>query len=179
VLIAIVCFGEPTDPSSYTIGSKVWNINYSLGVTPVIHSIDYSHASYYVTAPPSGSGSVSNPSGITGRSPDGSVANIKGVAANAGGKIVTQLNQAAKGDIWIYANSVPGYNTDFYTFVSPTNNNDWTQTTSTTLQGNNKAVWINCGFYTKGNVNYFCIAALNDNGNAANINIDAVIIIPR
>ncbi|MCL2173598.1 MAG: hypothetical protein FWB84_08225 [Candidatus Bathyarchaeota archaeon] len=50
---------------------------------------------------------------------------------------------------------------------------------STTLQGSNNAALINCGFHTKSNVNYFCIATLNDNYNAANINIDAVIIVPR
>jgi hypothetical protein len=123
----------------------VWNIKNSLGIVPCTYNIQYSYVSNYVTATPSGSGSITNPNGLTGHAPDGSFANIKGVAANSGGKIVAQLNQASRGDVWIYANSVSGYNTDFYTFAAYNNSNpsDWTQTMCTTLSGSNNPAWIN------------------------------------
>jgi hypothetical protein len=179
VLLAIHCFASNTTLDCS--GSKVWNIVSGLGITPYTYNVQYSYVDSIITALPSGSGSVTNANGMKGRVPDGDLANIKGVAANAGGKIVAQFNQGTKGDIWIYANSVSGYNTDFYTFAAYNNNNvnDWTQTMCTTLQSNNNRVWINCGFYTKNDARYFSIAALNDGGNAANINIDAVIIVPR
>jgi hypothetical protein len=56
---------------------------------------------------------------MKGRVPDGGLVNIKGTATNAGGKIIAQFNQGIKSDIWMYTNSVPEYNTDFYT-LQPT-----------------------------------------------------------
>ena len=75
-----------------------------------------------------------------------------------------------------------GYKTDFYTFVAyhdndDNNPSDWTQTMCTTLQSSNNPAWIYCGFYTKNDARFFSIAALYEpGGNAANINIAAVII---
>jgi hypothetical protein len=180
VLIALICFGNPVDPSPYSDGPKVWNIVSGLGVVPCTYNLQYSYVDSIITALPSGSGSVTNPDNLKGRVPDGQWANIKGLTKNTGGKIVGQFNQGMKGTIWIYANSTTGYNTDFYTFAAYNNNNanDWTQTMCTTLQGGSNMAWINCGPYTKNDARYFCITALYDGSNAANINIDAVIIVP-
>ncbi|MDR2720263.1 MAG: S1 family peptidase, partial [Nitrososphaerota archaeon] len=180
VLLGIHCIGGAINES---YGSKVWNIKSELGVEPYTYNIQYSHIDNIITSVASGSGSITNVQGMKGRMPDGNLANIKGTAVNSGGKIVAQFNQGIKGDIWIYANSVSGYNTDFYTFAAYNNNNagDWTQTMCTTLQSSNNPAWIYCGYYSKNNdARYFAIAALYEpGGNAANINIDSVIIVPR
>ncbi|MCL2642949.1 MAG: hypothetical protein FWD52_05520 [Candidatus Bathyarchaeota archaeon] len=87
---------------------------------------------------------------------------------------MAKLDQSRQGTVWIYANSVPGSNTNFYTYVSPDNVN-WYLTKQQTLNGNNNRVWVNCGAHN-GNVLYVSIAVLHNGASTANINIDAIII---
>lgn len=175
VLIGIATFGN-VPPLYRGFVSKVTNILPTLGI--VLHSSNRpSHGFILKQAVPYGSGSITNPNNVLGLR-DNQFANIKGTAANAGGQIVTIMDRPMTGDIWIYARSEPGYNTDLYTYVS-FDFNTWTQTMIQTVSSSGGAQWVYCGTYTKSDFIYVGLAAINDNNNAANISIDMAIVVPK
>ena len=154
--------------------SKMTNILPALGVS--LHSSSRpSHVFMIKQAVPFGSGSITNANNLIGLR-DGKFANIRGTAANAGGQIVGTMDRPVRGDIWIYARSV-STNTHLYTYAS-FNFNTWTQTSVQTVFSSGSAQWIHCGASTNMDVVYLGLAAINDNGNQANIDIDMAIIIP-
>jgi hypothetical protein len=125
-----------------------------------------------------GAGYVSNSDGARWSPPDNDLALIYGVSSGAGGQIVGYMSGVSKGNIWVYAASVHGYNTRLYVYVSNDNKNWYpAPIPSQVVYGGTGWSWVHFGNYNS-NFQYIGIAAINNQGQPVNIYIDSAIVTP-
>jgi len=107
--------------------------------------VNAQYAQTLVAYAPIGNGSVTNPSGIIGSSPNGSYAQIYGGNAGDGGNIEVQMSASVPSGspIYLYGYSASGYYSRIYVYVS-NDGYSWALVNSGYIN-NNAAGWIYVG----------------------------------
>jgi len=161
------------------IVSPVWEIKKAFGIEPYLYPLQYSYA-LDATKTVYSPGTVGVSSNILGSFPDGKCTQIaSGSTKGSGGNIECTLNKASSGTVSIFARS-EGTTTQIHVYV--TNNalgiGGWDEITTSAkfVSPSSDMTWINCGS-SSNTFRYVAIAAIReDNGVAANIYIDTVIV---
>ena len=114
---------------------------------------------------------VWNANGICKAYSDNSFAQI--YAGNYGDQamIMGVMSGTAKGDIWLYGYSAPGYYSDYQVWIS-TNGVTWTSVYSSWISGSSSPQYI-YGGYTSSSFNYMAVVCYNT-GYSCNLFIDCV-----
>lgn len=121
---------------------------------------------------PIGNGSVSNPNGILGSSPDGSYTQLYGGNLGDGGVIDVYMSSTVSSGapVYLYSYSASGYYSHVYVYVSYDNSN-WYLVGSGYVYGG--PGWLYCG-NAPITYRYIGIAAYDDEGWSANFFIDCI-----
>ncbi|MBT0158646.1 hypothetical protein G4O51_01535 [Candidatus Bathyarchaeota archaeon A05DMB-2] len=138
-----------------------------------------SAATYYISSVHSygtyGAGTVSNPSNITGSSPNNAYARIRGVSSSGDGGYIIGLTNAAVpagSTVKIYAFSAYGYYSRVHVYVSYYSDGPWYEVGSG-LTVSSGPDWYNFG-YTTQNYRYVAVASIYEGGQPTDVYIDCV-----
>ena len=130
-----------------------------------------------------GYGSVSNPTNIHGKAPDGAYTGIYGGNYDDGGAVVSIMTGSlgsgggfSRGHIYLYGYSVSGYYSHLYVYVSKNNYYDWQLAKSLYVYSSTPS-WIDIG-NAPSEFKYIAVVGIDDQGWSCNLRIDAVRVIP-